>query len=178
MTLELDLYEQAVIARLQPIKTALIDSGIPIALLPRKAYALGELEEAGHIAIAFPDSSGDLDRSISHPVSKQLATVSVEVKISLSDRYNLNPELAEATVTWALEQIIGLMTLYKLPVKRVKDCLLFSGHQLYAPKDNRWEAMARFVFDVWIVSTGVIESDPPITQVTGTDDQGGLFVAQ
>lgn len=176
MSLDLDLYEAALIQRLEPLRIALADVGIPVALLPRKAYALGELEEKGHIAIAFPDSEGDLDRT--DPSPKQLASVYVEIRISLTLRYNLDPSQVEATITWSLDEIVGLLVFYKLPVERVKNHLLFVRHQLYKPEDDRWEAMARFTFDVWIVSTGVITTDPPIKQVVARDDQGNMFIVE
>lgn len=179
MTLEFDLYEKAATERLEPLRVALATEGVPVSFLPRHAAKAGELEKTGHIAIAFPASEGNLDRSRD---MSQYVAVNMEVRISLSDRFQeiQSPQVTEATVNWALKQVIGLLVLYRLPVVRVKDGLLLTRHRFFGARGDRWEAMASFTFTVAVVPIISVDTStyPVITRIEGEQRGDTLFIVR
>lgn len=181
MSLDFDAYEQAVSGRLEPLRTALASVGVPVAFLPRQASKVGEMEHQGHISIAFPDSEGQDDPS--NELSQRV-TVNLEVRISLSDRYKSqetpNPIETEATLNWAVKQVIGLLILYKMPVPRVKSVLKLARHRLFAPKADRWEAMIRFAFEVAAVSVVEVDTStiPRVVEIEAVERGDQLFVVR
>lgn len=179
MTLDFDAYEKATTARLEPLRVALATEGVPVTFLPRHAARAGELEKSGHIAIAFPDSEGEIDRTRTH---SQYVAVNLEVRISLGERFqeNPNPLATEATVNWALQQVIGLLLLYKLPVPRVKDELLLTRHRFFGARGQRWEAMARFVFTAAAIPIAVIDPTtyPVITRIEAEQRGDTVFIVR
>lgn len=181
MSLDFDAYEQAVSARLEPLRTALASVGVPVAFLPRQASKVGDLEHQGHISIAFPDSEGQADAA--NELSQRV-TVNLEVRVSLSDRYkdaeNPNPVETEATLNWCVKNVIGLLILYRLPVPRIKGVLRLTRHRLFAPKGDRWEAMIRFNFEVSAISSVEVDTSeiPKVTEIEAVQRGDQLFVVR
>jgi hypothetical protein len=141
VTLELSVLELAIASRLDPLRQALKEYGIPIAALPKEAGAYSE-DEDGAIAILIPSAAGITNDPLA--ITAQDAEINVSVNISLGKRYQDVPGEKDV-LEWTCDQIIGLLLgFYPYPLEIMKRPLYFKGYELFKPNNNRWEGQVNF----------------------------------
>jgi hypothetical protein len=140
MTLELSVIELAIASRLDPLRQALKDYGIPIAALPKEAGAYSEDEE-GAIAILIPSATGITNDPLA--ITAQDAEINVSINISLGKRYQ--DVVGEKDVLeWCCDQVIGLLLGFFPYPELMKRPLYFKSYELFKPNNNRWEGQVNF----------------------------------
>jgi hypothetical protein len=140
VTLELSVLELAIASRLDPLRQALKEYGIPIAALPKEAGAYSEDEE-GAIAILIPSATGITNDPTA--TTAQDAEINVSINISLGKRYQ-DVAGERDVLEWCCDQMIGLLLGFFPYPELMKRPLYFKSYELFKPNNNRWEGQVNF----------------------------------
>jgi|GEM_PF-2517644 hypothetical protein len=140
MALELSVLELAIAHRLDPLRQALKEYGIPIACLPKEA-GVYSVEEMGAISIYIPNASGVSDPN---SMTAQDADINVVVNVSLGKRYQDAPGEKDV-LEYVCDQIIGLLLgFFPFEVEIMKRPMYFKSYELFRPNGDRWEGQLQF----------------------------------
>jgi hypothetical protein len=141
MTLELSILELAIAQRLDPLRQALDDYGIPVRCLPKEAGKYSE-EEVGQIAIFVPNVQGVTSDLLA--LTAQDTEINVNINLSLGKRYQDVPGEKDV-LEYVADQVIGLLLgFYPYAQTIMRRPLYVKSYELFKPSGGRWESQLQF----------------------------------
>ena len=122
--------------RLQPLRAALADVGIPVSYLPIEPGQYATDDNAGAITLLIPRVTGIAGQETWQPI-----TYRIFVKIALPKLYN-DLEIDSSCVEVVADQICNLLCSFSpmggsIPIR-------FEDYQLFEPDGDRWDATITF----------------------------------